>query len=616
MKTTLQTLLMILLSIPLAAQLPTSAPTSHDQLIVDNRTIAEAFAPTLEQIYGEGDGWFQEGHDDIDDGHADRIVNVDYDGDFINTNNWDNAQDAMPLTTEAFPYAYYQVFWTTSHWIIVYTFYYARDHADHLTGCGKDEHEGDTGRVYVAVSRPTPDAPTAVGEIYRIQAGPDTVNPYPPGGFTFYSASGSHHFFDSAIEAWNDADGANPCKTTPLGSKIYTPATGGSAPTKVASLSGAESYGLIEIFEPGNLWDNRNYELLVKPNKLSTSPLVYGIDDDPSNDQFRSNNGLGSPASLPWNGDGWDPLSADKFQDYDFGDAYLFNQFMCNGFTLELSQTAIRNGEPVRIELINDILDNFKHHTGEVFDWSVSADFTGGWSNHSKEYIDLHVFSNYPDGAALPLHVSVTFETVDCGLLTISQEFVLIYNEANPSVVINSFGPCDNPKLSVVDAPTDATYEWSFAPLVDNSGLNNSTVTLYSGGLNFTMTYSYTVTITSVGGTYVLDGTFIVPACWEMGLIASPNPSSGIVHLEIINESENDDGRDDSTDEGGENRPQGDQAYRVRVMSAGFHVVHSEEVRSNTFTLDLSDQLPGAYYIIVLDEREQSCSTIVNITSR
>ncbi len=79
--------------------------------------------------------------DTASDGKADYITNVDYDNDWVGTNNWDNLHRA-PLRA----YVYYSLTETKTHWFIMYMFFHPRDYAACLpTGKANvlGEHEND-----------------------------------------------------------------------------------------------------------------------------------------------------------------------------------------------------------------------------------------------------------------------------------------------------------------------------------------------------------------------------------------------------------------------------------------------------------------------------------------
>lgn len=98
--------------------------------------------------------WAPIHHQDVDragkhalGGGADYVARYDFDGDLDATNNWDRAGNpSYPLSA----HAYYSVVETNSHWFIVYLFFHPRD----WTGTFFDtEHENDAEGLLVAVAR-------------------------------------------------------------------------------------------------------------------------------------------------------------------------------------------------------------------------------------------------------------------------------------------------------------------------------------------------------------------------------------------------------------------------------------------------------------------------------
>src|SRR5215203_5798959 len=81
--------------------------------------------------------WAPVHYQDTDDSHAkaDYITRVNYDGNYICTDNWQNL-DKGDLSA----YVYYSVVETSTHWFIVYAFFHPRDWTDHPFD---QEHEND-----------------------------------------------------------------------------------------------------------------------------------------------------------------------------------------------------------------------------------------------------------------------------------------------------------------------------------------------------------------------------------------------------------------------------------------------------------------------------------------
>ncbi|MFY0254558.1 hypothetical protein ACDQ55_11445 [Chitinophaga sp. 30R24] len=73
-------------------------------------------------------------------GKSDYITNVNFDNDWIATNNWNNlANSAYP----AYAHGYYSVVETRTHWFITYGFYHGRDWTDNPLAYYLDQHEND-----------------------------------------------------------------------------------------------------------------------------------------------------------------------------------------------------------------------------------------------------------------------------------------------------------------------------------------------------------------------------------------------------------------------------------------------------------------------------------------
>ncbi|MES9972030.1 MAG: hypothetical protein ABW092_18505 [Candidatus Thiodiazotropha sp.] len=101
--------------------------------------------------------WAPIHHQDVDvsggnslGGRSDYITSIDFDGDWVTTNNWEHTDD-FPLTA----HAYYSVVWTSTHWFIVYAFYHPRDWCDSF-GCSiiNSDHENDLEGLLAIVRRP------------------------------------------------------------------------------------------------------------------------------------------------------------------------------------------------------------------------------------------------------------------------------------------------------------------------------------------------------------------------------------------------------------------------------------------------------------------------------
>jgi hypothetical protein len=70
-------------------------------------------------------------------GRSDYLSRVDYDGDLVGRNNWDNAARSGAAAV------YYDVVETSTHWYITYLMYHARDWVDHPFFEGEHENDGE-----------------------------------------------------------------------------------------------------------------------------------------------------------------------------------------------------------------------------------------------------------------------------------------------------------------------------------------------------------------------------------------------------------------------------------------------------------------------------------------
>ena len=191
---------------------------------------------------------------------ADFITRVDYDGDLNARNNWDNAASA------AFPksaHGYYSVVETSTHWFIVYMFFHPRDWVDVLFG---SEHENDAEGLLLTVARD--------GSTYGALKSAVTVA---HSDFWSYLApganwTGNRESVDGTLQMAAFAGDTHPVtaqqakghglKARPqydiIGDGVvYFPSLGTA---EVPSTPDDRNvlYKLIDIFEPGGLWDNRN----------------------------------------------------------------------------------------------------------------------------------------------------------------------------------------------------------------------------------------------------------------------------------------------------------------------------------------------------------------------
>ena len=129
--------------------LPENIPSDPALLEAANFDIARCYAPTIYQMA-------QAGESNSEDGRADLITSVIYDGNFDSGDNWESLENYLTNETieydELDPTVYYSVVWTNYAWVITYGYYHPRDYAG--TGsCCIDNHENDFEGSILVVSR-------------------------------------------------------------------------------------------------------------------------------------------------------------------------------------------------------------------------------------------------------------------------------------------------------------------------------------------------------------------------------------------------------------------------------------------------------------------------------
>lgn len=194
-------------------------------------------------------------------GAADYITRYDYDGDLDARNNWDHAGNAAyPLSA----HAYYSVAETGTHWFIVYLFYHPRDWTDYFFDT---EHENDAEGALLTIARD--------GSTYGTLKSAVTVAhtdffSYTPAGSDWSNGAES---IDGALSTQTYEDEPHPvtaqqAKGHGLKAWPYYDIAGGDGVVYYPSLTTAEVpsgpndrnvlYKLVDIFEPGGMWDQRN----------------------------------------------------------------------------------------------------------------------------------------------------------------------------------------------------------------------------------------------------------------------------------------------------------------------------------------------------------------------
>lgn len=196
---------------------------------------------------------------------SDMLTRIDFDGDWLMNDNW---EAAAAMTANPLPYVYYSVTSTPTHWYIVYAFYHPQDWTDTVFD---QEHENDLEGLLVTVYRDG----TQYGQLEGAVTVAHTDHfSYTAGGTHFsanaedidgsllvsnghpmtYQEAKGHGLYAYGGGHVQDGDGIWYYPSKPyLG---YETATAPATPSSSNSQPTAY-YQLIDIFEPGGLWDHR-----------------------------------------------------------------------------------------------------------------------------------------------------------------------------------------------------------------------------------------------------------------------------------------------------------------------------------------------------------------------
>ncbi len=233
-------------------------------------------------------------NDDGLDGKADYITSFDFDGDWDMKNNWENAA-TVPMPA----YVYYSVAETATHWYIVYAFFHTRDWETVCT-CA-DTHENDLEGQLSIVSKPTDPLADPYGTLEGM------VTTFHKDFYSYVAPGSSWTSGDQGVDGIvaylpNPHTGKNHPVTAQqahghgLKAWPHVDIEGGDGVVYYPTLRTAEvpsspndrdvKYRLVDMFEPGGLWDHR-----FDPQVFQE----YGV--------FHSEEGTGAKPVTPWK---WD----------------------------------------------------------------------------------------------------------------------------------------------------------------------------------------------------------------------------------------------------------------------------------------------------------------------
>lgn len=202
-------------------------------------------------------------------GKSDYITAVNFDGDWRATNNWDNAE-----TASLSAHGYYSVVETSTHWFILYAFFHPRDWTDIFFLYYLDQHENDLEGILLCVEK----GETLYGTLRAaITVAHSDFFSYVPAGspwqgneesvdgvLSLEEYQGEGHPL-TAQEAKGHGLKAHPYyKLNGDGIKYYPSLQNAEVPANADDRN--VSYRLVNIFEPGGLWQQRiNAELFASP---------------------------------------------------------------------------------------------------------------------------------------------------------------------------------------------------------------------------------------------------------------------------------------------------------------------------------------------------------------
>jgi hypothetical protein len=234
-------------------------------------------------------------HQDVDTtgshglgGKADWISAINFDGDWVATNNWNNASK---YTLSA--HGYYSVVETTTHWYILYAFFHPRDWTD-IPFFGIDEHENDLEGCLLIVYKDGSTYGTLEGMVtvfhtdfysFVPDGSPLTANQETVDGKVSFVNHNGRLRPIIAQEAKGHGLKAYPYVKINGDGIIYWPSKD-TAGVPISNYDGNCTYKLVDIFTPGGLFEQR------------TNRQLFAADGG----SFLSSYGSGN-ANAPWR---WD----------------------------------------------------------------------------------------------------------------------------------------------------------------------------------------------------------------------------------------------------------------------------------------------------------------------
>lgn len=416
----------------------TSMPSTTTALNNCNYEIAKKYAPRHYQRIEE------DGKRGLD-GRSDFITAIDFDGNWISDDNWENIGDYEDHPSYLEAHVYYSVTWTSTHWYIIYSYFHPRDWAN---SWGDGQHENDLEGVLVIVRR---SGSSSVSTSSATLEGGVTVF---HNDFYSYIVSGSsltsgNESVDGTFGTWGSThiktaqeDEGHGCRSevdipnNQDGSVTYYHSYNNTAgaPTTINSFT---KYKLVDIFEPGGLWAHR-YN--------SSTFHSWGV--------FKGDNHGDNKAHAPWR---WDDHNDGAVYNgematkpanlvnhyynstYNISNSYQYHPYNCS-YSMSVtppSSNATNKDYTFTINRSDNIPEN---NTSINWNYSSSAwQCISGCGSNNKTII-LRKKSSAPSGSQT---VSAMINTIECGTKQVNKSvwFAPSFNVTSTVIPCNGLFP-------------------------------------------------------------------------------------------------------------------------------------------------------------------------------
>lgn len=221
-----------------------------------NHNLAKRWAPVHRQDV-DATGTYSLG------GRSDYITAINFDGDWIGDNNWNNIANTAYSPTA---HCYYSVLETSTNWFILYSFFHPRDWTDVLFLYELDQHENDLEGILMIITKD--------GSTYGNIQGCVTV--YHSDFYSFLLAEATYQQNFESVDGtlqmqwynneWHPITGQE-CKGHGIQAApyvdidgdgiIYYPSMNDIAEIPESNYDQDVKYKLVDVFAPGGLWDQR-----------------------------------------------------------------------------------------------------------------------------------------------------------------------------------------------------------------------------------------------------------------------------------------------------------------------------------------------------------------------